>query len=224
MKTALIIGATGLVGRQLLEVLLKNDYYSEILIVGRRSVGLKDNRIKELLIDFDQLDDYASEISAHDYYCSVGTTMKKAKTKEAFMKVDYTYPIKLAEHGKSDPKFERFLLVSSYGANADSALFYNEVKGKTEEALKEMHLKSLLIFQPSLLIGYRDEIRPFEEAAKMVSSVLSFFIIGTRLRLWAIKGSEVARAMFVVAKRKDEESIQVFKPHQMIRIASAYGL
>ncbi len=219
-KTALIVGATGLVGRQLLDVLLKNDYYHQILIVSRRTVGVKDNRIKELIINFDSFDDFKDQISANDYYCSIGTTMKQAGSKEAFLKIDYSYPIKLAQHALEDPNFEQFLLVSSYGANSKSSLFYNEVKGKTEEALKEMNLKKLLIFQPSLLLGYRKDFRLLEEMAKLLSSILSFFIIGTRLRFWAIKGLEVAKAMFVVAKRKESPGVHVYKPLQMLKISA----
>lgn len=223
-KTALIVGSTGLVGRQILDVLLENDYYHEILIIGRRSVGVKDNRIREIIFEFDDFDQYKDQISAHDYYCSIGTTMKQAGSKEAFKKVDYSYPVRLAEHARNDPKFEQFLMVSSYGANANSALFYNEIKGKTEEALKGMSLKTLLIFQPSLLLGYRKDFRFFEEAAKLVSSILSFFIIGTRMRLWAIKGSDVAKSMFIVAKRNIGDSIRVYKPLEMIKIAKSHGL
>ncbi len=218
-KTALIVGATGLVGRQLLDVLLENDYYQEILVVGRRSVEVKDNRIREIIIDFDVFNHSKDQISADDYYCCIGTTMKKAGSKEAFMKVDYSYPLTLAEHAKTDPKFKQFLLVSSYGANPESALFYNEVKGKTEDALKALNLNKLLIFQPSLLLGYRNEFRFFEEAAKLISAILSFFIIGARYRLWAIKGSDVARAMFIVAKRNMPKQLHVFKPLRMIKIA-----
>ncbi|MFY0651536.1 MAG: NAD-dependent epimerase/dehydratase family protein [Cyclobacteriaceae bacterium] len=222
-KSVLIVGATGLVGRQVLDVILKNDYYEEILLIGRRSVGVKDNRIKELIIDFEKFEEYKDQISANDYYCCIGSTLKQAGSKDNFKKIDFSYPLMLAQHAKEDPKFEQFLMVSSYGANANSALFYNEIKGITEDALQQVGLKRLLIFQPSLLLGYRKDFRPFEEAAKLVSSVLSFFIIGTRMRFWAIKGSEVALAMFILAKRNLEEGTHVFKPLQMIRLCKSLG-
>jgi len=219
-KSALIVGATGLVGRQILKVLLENDYYNQITIVSRRSVGIEDHRVKEIVIEFDNFDQYKDQISANDYYCSVGTTMKKAGSKEAFMKVDYSIPLLLAKHAKQDPTFEQFLLVSSYGANTDSALYYNQVKGKTEQDLISLKLKSLLIFQPSLLLGDRDEFRFFEEVAKFISAIFSFFIIGTHLRLWAIKATDVAKAMFTIAKRKEAQGVKIYKPLQMIRAAN----
>lgn len=218
-KTALIVGSTGLVGRELLNVVLKHDYYSKILLVGRRSPGIKDNRIEEVVVNFDRLSEYSDQLSANDYYCCIGTTMGQAKTKEAFFRVDFTYPLELAKIAKADSKFEKFSLVSSYGAHSESGLFYNAVKGQLEEALKDMNLKTLHIFQPSLLLGYRPHFRIWEELAKLASSILSFFIIGSRLRFWAIKGSEVAESMFYVNK-SDETGVHVHKPLEMKKVAS----
>lgn len=217
-KTALIVGATGLVGRELLNVLLENDHYSKILIVGRSSPEVKDNRIEELLIDFDNLTDYKDQISANDYYCCIGTTMELARSKEAFYRVDFTYTLELAKMAKEDSQFDQFHMVSSYGANSQSGLFYNAVKGQIEEALQELDLRALHIFQPSLLLGYRKNFRLWEELAKIVSGVLSFFIIGDRLKFWSIEGRDVAKSMFYVAL-SGETGVHVHKPLEMRRIA-----
>ncbi|WP_109833199.1 NAD-dependent epimerase/dehydratase family protein [Reichenbachiella versicolor] len=213
-KTAVIVGATGLVGRELLNVLLEHDYYSKVLLVGRRSPEVKDNRIEEVVVDFNRLSDYKSQISANDYYCCIGTTMGKAKNKETFFKVDFSFPMELAKMAKEDPQFEVFNVVTSYGANPESGLFYNAVKGQLEDALRDLNLKTLHIYQPSLLLGYRPHFRLWEELAKIVSSVFSFFIIGSRLRFWAIKGREVAEAMFYVSK-SGESGVHVHKPLEM---------
>lgn len=219
-KTALIVGATGLVGRELLNTVLEKDFYSKVLLIGRSSPGIKDNRLEELLVNFDELEKYKDQISANHYYCCIGTTMDQAKSKEAFYRVDFTYPVELAKIAKEDPNFEQFHLVSSYGANAQSGLFYNSVKGQVEEALKDMNLKMLHIFQPSLLLGYRKDFRLWEEMAKIASSVLSFFIIGSRLRFWAIEGGQVAQSMFIVAQTDVPSGNYVHKPLEMKRIAS----
>jgi len=217
-KTAVIVGATGLVGRELLNVILAHDYYNRILIVGRRSPEIKDNRIEELILDFNKLADYKDKIHGNDYYCCVGTTMDQAKTKEGFFRIDFTFPMEFAKIAKEDPKFEKFNLVSSYGASPESSLFYNAVKGQLEEALKDLNLKTLHIYQPSLLLGARPHFRIWEELAKLASGVLSFFIIGSRLRFWAIKGSEVAEAMFYVSKG-EETGVHVHKPLEMKKIS-----
>lgn len=214
----MIVGATGLVGRELLNVLLENDHYSKILIVGRSSPEVKDNRIEELLIDFDNLTDYKDQISANDYYCCIGTTMELARSKEAFYRVDFTYTLELAKMAKEDSQFDQFHMVSSYGANSQSGLFYNAVKGQIEEALQELDLRALHIFQPSLLLGYRKNFRLWEELAKIVSGVLSFFIIGDRLKFWSIEGRDVAKSMFYVAL-SGETGVHVHKPLEMRRIA-----
>ncbi len=217
-RTALIVGATGLVGREVLNVVLKYDYYDEIIVLGRSSIAIKDNRIKEVLINFDDLANHKDEISAHDYYVCIGTTMKQAGSKEVFYRVDFTYPHELGKIAEKDPKFEQYLLVSSLGADAESALFYNEVKGQIEEALKVLNLKTLHIFQPSLLIGARKDFRFFEELAKFFSSMLSFFVIGSGKRFWAIEGTSVAKAMFLIAKRKEEGTF-THRPAEMLKIA-----
>lgn len=217
-KTALIVGATGLVGRELLSTLLSKDYYSKILILGRRSLEVKDNRIEEHLVSFDELENLKGQFSAQDYYCCIGTTMDQAKTKEAFYRVDFTYPMELAKLAQSDAQFKTFNLVSSYGASAESGLFYNSVKGQLEEALKELGLETLHIYQPSLLLGYRPHFRLWEEMAKLASSILSFFIIGSRLRFWAIKGSQVADAMYYVAT-SGETGVHIHRPLEMKKIA-----
>lgn len=216
-KTALIVGATGLVGRQVLNVLLDYDYYDEIIILGRRSPEVKDNRIREVITDFEKFNNHKDEISANDYYVCIGTTMKAAGSEEAFYRVDFTYPLELGKIAKEDPKFEQYLLVSSFGADAESALFYNEVKGQLEDALKDLNLKRLHIFQPSLLLGYRPDFRFFEELAKIFSNILTFFIIGRAKRFWAIEGYDVAKSMFLTA-RKHIDGDHTYRPKEMLKI------
>ena len=162
-KVALIAGATGLVGREVVRLLLSDPHYDKVKVVTRRSCDIKDNRLEEIIIDFDQLKDHSAALSASDYYVALGTTMSKAGSKENFYKVDFTYPYQLAEIAKSDPQFEKYLVVTAYSASKKSSIYYNRVKGEIEEALKALELKSLHIFQPSLLIGFRPEFRIFEE-------------------------------------------------------------
>lgn len=218
-KTAIIIGATGLVGKALVRLLLEKDYYEKITVIVRRELAIKDNRLNVVIVDdFDGLNDFSTHLNAHDYYCSLGTTRKKAGSKEAFLKVDVDYPIQFAKIAMQQPDFEQFLVVTSLGANADSPLFYNMAKGKLEEDLIKLGMKSLKIFQPSLLIGYRDEFRLGEEVGKFVSSIFSFFAIGSKNRLWSIRGDEVAMAMYKEAQ-EDKSGVVKYNPDKMIKIA-----
>ncbi|MBV6646783.1 MAG: NAD(P)H-binding protein [Cyclobacteriaceae bacterium] len=215
---AVIAGATGLVGRELVRLVLSSDYYDKITILSRRPLKIKDNRLDTVIVqDFDQLKDYADKFDVEDVYCCLGTTMKKAGSKEVFRKIDFDYPIEMAKLAKTKSHFKRFLVVTAVGSNSESCLFYNQVKGQLEDALVAMDLPSLHIFQPSLLIGARDEWRWGEEVAKFFSVVLSFFMVGWHKSLWSIRGSDVAQAMFMVA-RKGQSGIEKYKPHKMLKL------
>ena len=219
-RIALITGATGLVGKALVRLLLEKDYYSKIIILSRRELSIKDNRIEMVILkDFDELESVADQCNAHDVYCALGTTLKQAGSKEMFRKIDVDWPVNLAKICEKQPLFERYMVVTSHGANADSPLFYNQVKGEVEDELKSLGLKSLKIFQPSLLLGYRDEFRLGEEVMKFLSAVLSFLMIGAKTRLWSIRGTEVAMAMYKIARRQ-EEGLEVFSPRKMIQLAT----
>jgi uncharacterized protein YbjT (DUF2867 family) len=215
-KTAVVTGATGLVGRELMKELLSRDYYSKIIIVGRRSIEIKDNRIEEIIIDFDQISSIADKLNAEDHYCCLGTTMKKAGSKEQFKKIDLEYPLELAKLAKQGSRFRTFIVVTAVGADAGSPVFYNRIKGELEDELKALGLKSLHIFQPSLLLGGREEFRFFEEMAKFLTAVLSFFIIRLN-KSWSISGSSVAKGMVNTIHK--EEGLFIHKPREIRKLA-----
>jgi uncharacterized protein YbjT (DUF2867 family) len=218
-KTALIVGATVLVGKALIRLLLTKDFYQKIIVLSRRELEIKDNRIEMVILeDFDKMEKIASKLNANDVYCALGTTLKQAGSKEDFLKIDVEYPIRLAKIVREQPLFEQFLMVTSHGANSDSPLFYNKVKGQVEDELIKLNLKSLRIFQPSLLLGYRDDFRFKEEVAKFFSAVLTFFMVGTKTQLWTIRGSEVAAAMYSIAIRR-EDGLKKYTVRRMIQLA-----
>jgi uncharacterized protein YbjT (DUF2867 family) len=130
-----------------------------------------------------------------------------------FKKIDLDYPIELANIAAKGSRFNTFIIVTAVGADAESALFYNQIKGELEDELKKSGLKSLHIFQPSLLIGAREDFRVLEEIAKFLTVVLSFFIIGLN-KFWSIRGKDVAMGMFYAAQ-KCEAGLFVHKPHQI---------
>ncbi|MDH5608433.1 MAG: NAD-dependent epimerase/dehydratase family protein [Cyclobacteriaceae bacterium] len=218
-KTALIAGATGLVGNELVRLLLGDSYYDKVVVIGRRSLLIDNERLQEIILDdFDKLDQYNDLFNVHHVFCCLGTTQKKAGSKELFRKIDLEYPVKMAELAKDKPLFQSYHVVTAVGACSDSALYYNQVKGELEDALKGMGLKSLKIYQPSLLLGKREDFRLLEEVAKAISSVLSFFVIGSRRgRIWSIHGHDVAKSMVLVAKQ-EQHGLEVFEPKHMIHL------
>ena len=218
-KIALITGATGLVGKALVKLLLEKDYYSKIIVVSRRKLPIEDARIKTIILkDFDKMEDVSDQLDAHDHYCILGTTLKQARSKEMFKKIDLEWPLRLAKIAMKNPLFDQFLMVTSHGANAESPLFYNQIKGQVENELEKLGIRKLKIFQPSLLLGSRTEFRLGEETMKLISAILSFFMVGTRTRLWSIRDSEVAAAMFQTACRSTE-GVEKFSPRKMIQLA-----
>jgi uncharacterized protein YbjT (DUF2867 family) len=195
MKTALVAGTTGLIGSQLLDLLQRDNRYEKIIALSRKPLTIQNSKLVNLVIDFDKLDEVASSLIADDVYCCLGTTIKKVKTKEAFRKVDYTYPLTLAKLTK-DQGANTFLLVSALGANKNSAIFYNTVKGEVEDAITHVGFESLHIFRPSLLIGPRVDQRSGEEAAKVIYKYLNFLI---PKKFKGIESIKVARAMIAFA-------------------------
>jgi uncharacterized protein YbjT (DUF2867 family) len=197
MKTALIAGATGLIGKQLLQLLLQDSYYEKVKAITRKPLDLHHPKLENLVLDFEKLSE--ADLKSDDVYCCLGTTIRIAKTKEAFRKVDYTYPLELARVTKNLGATQ-YLLISALGANKNSNIFYNKVKGEIEEAIGHLDFRTAHIFRPSLLLGDRTEQRTGEGAATTFFRLFGFLIPA---KYKAIDSSKVARAMVAFSKQND---------------------
>ncbi len=218
-KTALIAGATGLVGGHLLDLLMEDSYYSSVKVLSRRSIGGDDGKMKEIIIeDFDQLESHVKELKADDYFCCLGTTMKKAGSKEAFKKVDYQYPATLAAIAREN-EANSYSLVSAMGAKAKSLVFYNKVKGEAEEAIKAMKLKRTFIFRPSIIEGERNDKRKGEKAALWAVGKLDFIFKGPLKKYEKIHAREIAKAMLETAKN-ESASLKIIESDEMKEIVA----
>lgn len=158
-KNALVAGATGLIGKYLLEELSASAYYQKVYALVRRPGSVFG--AEEIVSDFDTLSVASFPEGITDVFCSLGTTISKAGSRENFKKVDYEYVLKLAEFAK-EKGAKSFLVVSALGADPKSLVFYNRVKGEMERGLEEIGFSFLGIFRPSLLEGERKEVRPGE--------------------------------------------------------------
>jgi uncharacterized protein YbjT (DUF2867 family) len=201
-KRALLVGATGLIGKQLLDLLLGDSNYDRVRVVTRAPLSVTHAKLEVAILNFDELDGQSDFFDVEEVFCCLGTTIRKAKTQEAFRKVDYEYPLQIARLAHQQGA-SQFLVVSALGANAKSSIFYNRVKGELEDALSHVGYKSLHIFRPSLLLGPRTEARSGEDAAKIFYHVFGFLFPA---KYKAIDSAKVARAMAAFAKM-DEPGI-----------------
>lgn len=196
-KIALVVGATGLVGSQLVQTLLDAEEYSKVIIWVRRPTRITHEKLEEVNIDYEKLEEQPIDPGIDTVFCCLGTTIKKAKTKEAFKKVDFDYPFILAQKAKN-ARISYFSVISAMGANEKSSLFYSQTKGQLEAALRDIGFRRLSIFRPSLLLGRRDEFRLGEGvAAVLMSKILPFMFHGPLKRYRPIKGAVVAKAMYL---------------------------
>jgi uncharacterized protein YbjT (DUF2867 family) len=195
-KVALLAGSTGLIGNQLLELLLADKYYSKIIALSRKPLAITNPKLENIVVEVEQLEKH--QLKADDVFCCLGTTMKQAGSKAAFRKVDFDYPLQLAKVLKTNGA-QQFLLVSALGANKKSGIFYNQIKGEIEEAITSVGFRTLHIFRPSLLLGPRKDHRSGEEAAKVFYKIFGFLIPKKYQGLESIK---VARAMQALAKKE----------------------
>jgi len=200
-RTALLLGATGLVGGHCLELLLCDDAYERIVTLSRRAVRREHQKLTSHVVHFDELEASAPSFQAQDLFCCLGTTIKQAGSREAFRRVDFDLPLAAARLALSRGT-EQFLLVSSLGADARSSIFYSRVKGELEEAVSQLPFRAVNIFRPSLLTGERAAVRPGERAAETLSRVFGFTLVGPLRKYHPIAAHRVAAAMLAIAKRQ----------------------
>tara|TARA_B110000503_G_scaffold26872_1_gene42508 strand:- start:149 stop:799 length:651 start_codon:yes stop_codon:yes gene_type:complete len=204
------MGASGLVGKLLLEAILSKYHYTDVTLVLRRPIDLKpDKRVKIIMIsDFEALDQYEEDLFSEDVFCCLGSTMKKAGSKSDFEKSDLIYPLKIATINQKNPNFKNYLIVTALGANAQSPVYYNQVKGRCEQALLALDLPGLKVFRPSLLLGNRVEKRGGEVLFKVLIQAVSTPLKALGIpSFWSIDAAIVARAMLQVAMNENERTV-----------------
>ncbi|NHM29586.1 NAD(P)H-binding protein [Neobacillus terrae] len=215
-RTALILGATGLVGGYLLDDILENNKYERVRIISRSEVLKKHPKLDTYILDLSQMEDVREVFNVSDVFCCLGTTMKNAGSKEAFKKVDLDFPI-LAAKLAAEEEAEQFLIVSAMGASRNSSFFYNRVKGEMEERVKSFPFNGVYIFRPSLLLGNRKEFRLGEKTAEVLSIRLPFLFRGNLKKYAPVKAEQVAKFMAEKAI-KGEKGIFIYESDEMNRL------
>jgi len=197
-RRALLVGATGLVGSLLLERLLDETTYSSVTVWARRPLALRGPGLKVETFEFEGLASH--QVEAEHVFCCLGTTMKLARSEQAFRRVDYDYPVALARAAKKGGA-TRLLVVSALGANPDSRIFYNRVKGEMEAAVAAAGVPRTIFFRPSLLTGRRDEFRLGERVGQVAG-----FVLGSLLGKYRPIAADLVAAAMVKAALGDVRS------------------
>jgi uncharacterized protein YbjT (DUF2867 family) len=192
MKTAIVIGATGLVGKQLVELLLKDSRFEKVKILVRRSSGMYHSKLEEHVVNFDEPDTFKKLLTGDVLYSAMGSTLKQAGGKQPQYKVDYTYQYQVAKIAAAN-NVKEYVLVSSAGASPDSKIFYSRMKGELERDVKKLPFEIIHIIRPGMLAGDRKIARNVEVVGVALLQAIS--LIPGLGKLKPIQGRAVARAM-----------------------------
>lgn len=193
---AVIIGATGATGKELLELLIANPEVTEIIALVRKPLTVKETKLKEVVVDFDRIADWDYDLSADVAFSCMGTTLKAAGSKEAQYKVDYTYQYEFARIAKAK-QIPAFILISATSANPDATIFYSRIKGELEQAVEKLNFENYIVFRPGPLV------RPNSDRGgeKISISIISFLNkLGFLRKMAPLPVKELAKLMIRYAK------------------------
>jgi uncharacterized protein YbjT (DUF2867 family) len=211
-RTALLAGATGLVGGECLKQLLARDEYAEVIVVARRKLGagLRHAKLTQVVTDFADLAKVRDRLRADHVFCALGTTIRKAGSQERFREVDQVFPLQIAQLTRAAGA-KHFSIVSALGADARSRVFYSRVKGEVEDALRAMGWPSLCLLRPSVIAGDRAESRPMERLAE--------HLLRLAPATWRpVAAADIAAAMIATALRASA-GVTVLESREIPRVA-----
>ena len=215
-KKAIVVGASGLIGSELLKVLLADDQYDRVVALVRKPLQLVHTKLDQIAIDLDKLNEYAHLIDGDVLFCALGSTKKKTPDLVDYRKIDHDYPLHLARIAV-DQGIKQYHLISSIGANKDSSNFYTKMKGETEEDIKASGLEGLIIYRPSLLTGDRKEKRFAEGLMQSISKLINPLLVGSIKKYRSIEAKTVAVAMVKLSKT-EIKGIYVYESDDIVKV------
>lgn len=213
MRSALVVGATGLVGSSLVKLLCESEKYVAVNVISRRKLNFTHPKLNVKIREFDQIVDQDMEF-AHEVFCCLGTTIKKAGSQSAFEKVDFEYPLSIAALAKNYG-IAHFIVISAMGANDKAMAHYSRVKGKLEKELIAMNFPQLSIVRPSLIIGDRQEFRLGESIGAKAMKIMNPLLVGSMAKYKSISANQIALAMLNIALNGEKQSVTIYTSDQL---------
>lgn len=206
-KNAVVFGATGLIGKEIVKALLSDDLYERVTAVVRSPLVLPDKKLSQVrLTDFSKLPELKGKLKSGSWFCCLGTTIKTAGSQEAFVKVDLEMPKAIAVLAEAAAA-ESLVVISSIGANASSSNFYLRTKGEMEKAVREIYSGNLKFVRPSLLMGDRGEFRLAESVSAVFMKAIGWLMIGPLRKYRGIKAGDLSRAMIIISNSPADKMI-----------------
>ena len=215
MKTALIFGSSGLIGGQLLKILIETNNYNKIKLFVRSAPEINDPKIEIIETDFNNLENHKEDIKGDDCFFCIGTTKQNTPDKNEYRRIEYNIPVKVAQIAKLN-LVNSFLYVSSGFADHKNSGAYLRNKGEVEEGLKKLNFPKLGIMRPSILLGNRKENRVWEKIGIFVMKMFSPLFLGGLKKTKPIHSEKVAKAMLIVAQNDFQQTI--FESNQIVEI------
>ncbi len=208
-KTAIILGATGLTGSYLLELLIQSEDYEKVKVFTRRATGRTHKKLEEIICDVLKLEEQADKFTADEVFCCIGTTKAKTPDKKLYHAIDYGIPVSSSKLSEQN-NITTFSVISAIGANAKSSIFYSRTKGEMEQRILKCNIPNILIYRPSLIYGKRRDKRLFENVGLFFTKIVQMFFIGKMKNYKSIHAKDLAKALFFGAQQKKGHQI-IFK-------------
>ena len=219
-RSALLLGASGLVGGCLLSLLTEAPVYATVTLLTRRPLGLGAGKVREVLADFERPESFRDHVQADDVFCCLGTTIKKAGSQDAFRKVDLEAPVAVARAAR-ERGAQQFVIVTAVGADPKSGIFYSRVKGEVETRLSELAFpRGLKVLRPSMILGARSERRPAERVFMAMLRATRWSFVGPLAPYRAIEATALARAMLHAASQDAGAGVHTYEGQPLFALAA----
>lgn len=215
MKTALILGSTGLIGSLLLDKLLNHSSYSKVITIVRKPQQFNHPKLVEIITDFNSEVNLVEIEKIDSIFSCLGTTRKKTPDLDAYHKIEVDIPNQFAKLG-NQKGLTKFHYISAVGANVNSSNFYLKMKGEAEKTLENTGIKQLFLYRPSLLIGNRAEYRLTENISAKIFPLINFFLSGNLSKYKSIEAEKVAQSLLANDLHATTEKISVLHYNEII--------